>query len=361
MQEKIDTAKIYNLIKRNRLDDALEELITFFTNFIGAEDLLFHQLLVIQASYTRLTQEYRNMLITSEEFEVKSSRIALSILSIVKDCTLRGYTNEKAPINIENNTKDNALVKHFFTLANTSLSHLLQEKGDDSIKSHNFISDWLSSFETLLTRRFTPEDNKKDMVSGHLHSLELNQAKKTLLEQVKSWENQSNEIAENYFQLGQISNLQNNKKQSLEYFKKAVEISKNNTEYKNDYGLQLLYLGKYEEAKAQFHEALAIDTKNEASIANILTRRLNTTHANLYLGKFKECIENAKQILHELKTSESDNIVKVKLTAIGYNILGQAYYKTGEFDASINAYQEALEAVKLDQNYTEQYLSLIHI
>jgi len=148
--------------------------------------------------------------------------------------------------------------------------------------------------------------------------------------------------------LGKVLGSQVRFDEAIAQFTEALRVDPNNAETKNELGKALLLQGRLDEAVVQFTEVLRIDPNN-AEIKNELGKAL------LQQGKVEEAVELYQQFLPKLPDDMNDSnavdlafarqgklaeVVRVYTEA--HANLSMALFQQGKFDEAIRHYKEVL-------------------
>jgi len=341
--------ELIELIKAGQLNEVLEKLGDWFEQN-HPDDELYTELIGIQALYTKIETEKRSNRLSTEEYHIYFSRTVYAVLHILKTCDENLMF---ATPDIEHELS--ALINKQKQELNAYIFDFLKNKGLDLREINKLTFNWLEAYDNLLQKIQKSLDNKsKGMIYKDLDTIDLKKNEAALL---KELENESPALAGKYFIAGKFKNLLGKHTESAEYLEKAIVLDAQNTEFKNDLGLQYLFLGQYKKAKELFEEALKIDLADngENKDLKIATRKSNIANVQMYLGDFNDSADIAQRVLAGLKTDNIDETKKRDLRITVLNTLGQALHKKGQFDEAIENYNKALELLKNVDNESESY------
>jgi tetratricopeptide (TPR) repeat protein len=152
--------------------------------------------------------------------------------------------------------------------------------------------------------------------------------------------NQEKELAESYYQQGQVKELRLKYNEVKEAFEKAARMQPLNSKYLNAAGIINQELARHDSAISYFEQALAADVKTYGEDhPNVAIRRNNLGLAYHSLGQYEKAIAYYEQALaSDVKTYGEDH----PNVAIRRSNLGLAYKSLGQYEKAIAYHEQAL-------------------
>ncbi|MDJ0625664.1 MAG: tetratricopeptide repeat protein [Candidatus Caenarcaniphilales bacterium] len=149
--------------------------------------------------------------------------------------------------------------------------------------------------------------------------------------------------AEAYYNLGNVFFEQGEREQAYEAYKKSTELKPNFALAFNGLGNSLLDDKKYNQAIENYKHAIQLDPNYKEAIYNLCT-------SYIYSAKYLEAVNACQRAANTTNDSRA------------WNNLGNAYFRTKQFDLALRAYNTALE---LDPELPEAHfniaaISLVH-
>ncbi len=131
------------------------------------------------------------------------------------------------------------------------------------------------------------------------------------------------EFAEAYYNLGNVFFREGEYDQALQAYRKAIEIKPSYADAHNGLGNAYIDKKKYNDAIDSYRRAIQVKPSHREAIYNLCT-------ANLYAANYSEAIESCEKATESSPDSRS------------YNNLGNAYFRSKQFDSALSAYRKAL-------------------
>ncbi len=171
-----------------------------------------------------------------------------------------------------------------------------------------------------------------------------------------------------------ITNSQKLVNDSLNEFKKAIELDSNNARAYNAAGVISLKLEKYDDATNYFKKAITIDPSYSTALDNIGTLDFINAKYSEAESKFKDALKynskNSTAMYHLAQISMQKNDYNSAITYLNnalsinpssyaiYNLLGRAYTAQGNISAAINSFKKS---VSIKPEFTLSYIDLADI
>jgi tetratricopeptide (TPR) repeat protein len=137
-------------------------------------------------------------------------------------------------------------------------------------------------------------------------------------------------------QIGRIQAAKGDKKQAVESFNKAIQYDPSNTDAMTELAVVYSTSGDFKSAEGLFQRALGV--RDDA------TTNYNMATVKIELGKPQDALKYAQRAAEQAPNS-----------ALYQYTLGLAYEKTGDIDAAISAYNQA---INLDKKYADPRVNL---
>jgi len=318
---KYSTTQIVNLITIGNFEEAMTNAIHLFQQDDNNRELL-KEMLTIKSSHNRIEKSKRINAIEQSEYDTHYNKNVYSVFQILEEYEKRNIALHNTDLEPYVETVSKIDIK----VLNSLLYNLLKEKGVNLNKIDKLPVEWVREHNKLLgSIQNNNEIDYKQMIFKYLNIFDFEKAEESLLADIKSQEDKVINIADRYFELGKLKNLTGHHLESLEYIEKASILNSNNTEFLNDLGLQYLFFGQYNKAKEKFEDALEKDQSRDAyKDIRVSIRKSNIANSDIYLGNYEQSINNAKEVIDNLKHSHIDIIRKKELEIISYNTIGQS-------------------------------------
>ncbi len=141
------------------------------------------------------------------------------------------------------------------------------------------------------------------------------------------------------FALAHVAVIQSEYEEKEKYYRQAVELDPNNSDYLSVLGVHLSKTGRHEEALGYAERSLAIELKTKApDHSDVATRWANLGATLYYLGEHQKAIEYGEKALEiDLKNlgEEHPNI------AIRWSNLGYYWRDLGEYEKAVDYFEKA--------------------
>ena len=147
------------------------------------------------------------------------------------------------------------------------------------------------------------------------------------------------DYAEAYYNLGNVFFIQGEHEQAVKAYTKSVSIKPSFAPAHNGLGNALLDEGNYQKAIISYQKALKINPRYLEASYNLCT-------ANIYAANYYQAINSCL------------NSIDLSPDSRTYNNLGNAYFRTKQFDFAEDAYTKAL---KIDPRLPEAHFNLAAI